>query len=81
METLTLSDMEKLNGANFSLWKSQMEDVLILKYQYLSIERATKKPSSMMDEEWNKLDKKAIATVRQYLAKNVYFNVAGEKTT
>ena len=37
--------------------------------------------SSMKDEEWNKLDRKAIATIRQYLVKNVYFNVAGEKTT
>ena len=30
--------------------------------------------------KWNKLDRKAIATIRQYLAKNVYFNVFGEKT-
>ena len=57
METTTLSDMEKLNGSNFSLWKSQMEDVLILKDQYLSMEGATKKTSSMIDEEWNKLDR------------------------
>jgi hypothetical protein len=72
--------MEKLSGANFSLWKSQMEDILILKDQYLPIEGTTKKPSSMTNEEWNKLDRKAIATIRQYLAKNVYFNVSGEKT-
>ena len=55
MET-TVTDMEKLSGANFSLWKSQMEDILILKDQYLSIEGTTKKPSSMTHEEWNKLD-------------------------
>ena len=35
----------------------------------------------MTDEEWDKLDRKVIATIRQYLAKNVYFNVSGEKTT
>ena len=35
----------------------------------------------MTDEEWNNLDKKAIATIRKYLAKKVYFNVAGEKTS
>ena len=35
----------------------------------------------MIDEEWNKLDRKAIATIRQYLVKNVYFNVVGEKTS
>ena len=33
----------------------------------------------MTNEEWNKLDRKAIATIRQYLTKNVYFDVSGEK--
>ena len=80
MEVTATSDMEKLNGANFALWKSQMEDILILKDQFLPIEGLAKKPSGMTDEDWNKLDRKAIATIRQYLAKNVYFNVAGEKT-
>jgi len=55
MET-TVTDMEKLSGANYALWKSQMEDILILKDQYLPIEGTTKKPSSMTNEEWNKLD-------------------------
>ena len=52
----------------------------ILKDQYFPIKATIKKPSSMINEEWNKLDRKAIATIRQYLAKNVYFNVSGEKT-
>lgn len=34
----------------------------------------------MTNEEWNKLDRKLISTIHQYLAKNVYFNVSGEKT-
>ena len=76
-----MSDMANLNGTNFSLWKAQMEDILILKYQYFPIEGESSKPSSMTDEEWNKFDRKAIATIRQYLAKNVYFNVVGEKKT
>ena len=29
-----MSDMEKLNGANFSLWRAQIKDILILKDQY-----------------------------------------------
>ena len=78
---IAVTDMEKLSGANFSLWKSQMEDILILKEQYLLIEAVTKKPSSMKDEEWVKLDRKGIVTIYQYLAKNVYFNVSREKTT
>ena len=58
-----------------------MEYILILKYQYFPIEGVASKNSSMTDEEYKKLDKKSIATIRQYLAKNVYFNVVGEKTT
>ena len=38
-----------------------MEDVLILKDQYLSIEGIAKKPSSMTNEEWNKLDRGRLA--------------------
>ena len=30
----------------------------------------------MIDEEWNKLDKKAIATIGKYLERNFDFNVA-----
>ena len=78
MEIGTVNDMEKLSGANFSLWKSQMEDILILKDQYLLIEGVTKKPSSITNEEWDKLDRKVIATIRQCLAKNEYFNVSRE---
>ena len=58
-----------------------MEGRPILKDQYLLIEGVANKPSSMTDEDWNKLDKKSIATIRQYLAKKVYFNVAEEKTS
>ena len=73
---MLLSDMEKLNGANFSLWKVQMEDILILKYYYLLIEGVVNKTSSMIDEEWNKLDRKTTTTIHKYMEKNVYFNVA-----
>ena len=57
-----------------------MEDILILKDHYLSIEGVIKKSSLMIDEEWNKLYRKVIVTIRQNLAKNVYFNVSREKT-
>jgi len=80
MDTI-VTNMEKLSRANFPPWKSQMEDILILNDQYFPIEGTTKKPSSMTNEDWNKLDRKVIATICQYLAKNVYFNVSGEKTT
>ena len=66
-----MSDMEKLNGDNFSLWKYQMENISILKDQCFPIAGVAKKPSMMEDEDWKKMDRKAITTIRQYLAKNV----------
>ena len=62
--------MESTDGRHIDLRRSNFP-----------IEGATSKHSSMTDEDWNKLDRKAIATIRKYLEKNVYFNVAGEKTT
>ena len=73
MEITTLSDVDKFNGANFSLLKVQMNDILIIKDQYFLIEGVVKKPSSMMDEEWNNMDKNTITTIHQYLENNVYF--------
>jgi hypothetical protein len=81
METTTPNDMEKLNESNVSLWKLQMEDILILRDQYFPIEGITKKLSSMTNEDWLELDRKSIATIRQCLVKNVYLNVVREKTT
>jgi len=57
------------------------DDILILKDQYFPIEGVTKKPSSMIDDEWNKLDRKMISIICEYLEKNVYFTVSREKTT
>jgi hypothetical protein len=58
-----------------------MEDILILKDKYFPIEGVAKKPLSMIYEYWIKLDRKVIAIIHRFLAKNVYFNVVGEKTT
>lgn len=51
---------------------------MILKDYYFSIEGIPKKPTIMIDEECQTLDREAIASIHQYLSKNVYFNVAGE---
>jgi hypothetical protein len=40
-----------------------MEDILTLKDLQLSIEGKSKKPSSMTDEDWEKLDRKTISTI------------------
>jgi len=54
---------------------------MILKYLHLPIWEKSKKPSSMSDEDWDRLDQKAIATIRQYLGDTIYFHFSQEKTT
>ena len=54
MESTT--SIEKLTGVNFKIWVSKMEYILTLRYMQLPIQGNPKKPSSMSDEDWEKLD-------------------------
>jgi len=80
MDTMVLSDMEKINGANFTLWKSKMDDILIFKDKYLPIEGVEKKSSSIAYEYWNKLGRKFIVIIWKCRVNNIYFSASGEKT-
>lgn len=57
----------------------QIEDFL-MKDLYLPLEGAVKKLSSMTDEEWSLLDRKALDVIRLSLTSFVAFNVFDEKT-
>ena len=72
--------VEKFNGQGFQFWKMQMEDYLYQKDLYQPLEDKTKKPSSMSDEEWGLLDRKALGAIRLYLSSSVAFNFSTEKT-
>ena len=56
--------VDKFNGQNYKLWKMQMEDYLYQKYLYLPLGGKANKPTSMTDEEWEILDRKALGTIR-----------------
>ena len=56
--------VEKFNGQNFPLWKMQMEYYLYQKDLYLPLSGKTNMPTTMTDEEWNILDRKALKTIR-----------------
>ena len=56
--------VEKFNNQNYSFWKMQMEYYLYQKDLYLPLSEKTKKSSSMIDEEWEILDRKALGTIR-----------------
>lgn len=53
-------DIEKFNGTGYEMWKLKVEDLLEERDQWLPVS-VEKKPSTstLSDEDWNKLDKKA----------------------
>ena len=63
--------VEKFNGQNYQLWKMQMEDYLYQKDLYLSLGGKEKQSAAMKDEEWEVLDRKALGTIRLFLASSV----------
>jgi hypothetical protein len=56
--------VEKFNGQNYQLWKMQMEDYLYQKDLFLPLGGIAKKLTTMKDEEWEVLDRKALGTIR-----------------
>jgi hypothetical protein len=73
--------VEKFNGQNYQLWKMQMEDYLYQKDLFLPLGGVAKKSTTMKDEEWEILDRKALGTIRLSLAASMAFNISKEKTT
>ena len=73
-------EIEKFNGQSFELWKLKMEDLLVDKDQWITVDRGTK-PTAMSDEDWKKLDRKAKSTIWLCVSDSVLLNVSGEATT
>jgi hypothetical protein len=72
--------VEKFNGQNYQLWKMQMEDYLYQKDLFLPLGGVEKKTTTMKDEEWEILDRKALGTIWLSLVVLVDFNISKEKT-
>ena len=72
-------EIEKFNGQSFDLWKLKMEDLLVDKYQWITVDPGTK-PMAMSDEDWKKLDQKAKSTIQLCVSDLVLLNVSGEAT-
>ncbi|MCO5574530.1 hypothetical protein L7F22_028317 [Adiantum nelumboides] len=73
--------IEKFNGKNYQHWKMQIEDHLYNKDLYLPLDGFQSKPTTMTDEAWKVLDRKALGTIRLSLASSVAFNIAKQRTT
>jgi hypothetical protein len=66
--------VDKFNDQNYQLWKMQMEDYLYQKDLFLQLGRVEKKSTTMKDEEWEILDRKALGMIWLSLAASVAFN-------
>ena len=73
--------IEKFSGQNFGLWKVQLESLLIKQDLQPALLGKTKGKGSLSDEDWEKLDLEARATIFVALSSNVLFNISAEKTT
>ena len=70
-------EIETLNGHIFELWKLMMEDLLVDKYQRIPVDLGTKS-TTMSDEDWKNLDRKAKSTIRLCVSDLVLLNVSGK---
>ena len=56
-----------------------MEDYLYHKDMYLPLGGKEKQSAAMKDEEWEVLDRKALGTIRLFLASPMDLNISKEK--
>ena len=66
--------LRKFEGSNFSYWKEQMPDYLIIKGQIDLIKHATI-PTGNKPEEWNRQDWIAHTTIWMHLLESFYYTV------
>ena len=70
--------MQKFSRKNFILWKVQMQSLLVKHDLAFVIRGKEKKPTSMINETWNKTDEKAMVENFLSLSENVLFNLNNE---
>jgi len=73
-------EIEKFNGQSFELWKLKMEDLLVDKDQWITVDPGTKR-MRVSNEEWKKLDRKAKSTIRLCVSDSIFLNVSREATS
>jgi hypothetical protein len=55
-------EIEKFNGKFFELWKLNMEDLLVEKEQWITVDPSTT-PTGTSTDDWKKFDRKAKSTI------------------
>ena len=62
MESNSNMEIEKFNGKRFELWKLKMEDLLVDRDQWITVDPGTA-PIGTSADEWKKLDRKEKSTI------------------
>ena len=70
--------MVSFDGSNWVTWKTKMENLLYWKDLYGPIEGDDAKPEDMKNEDWRKLNRKAIGVIRQWIDDSVFHHVSTE---
>lgn len=71
------SRMITLNGPNYDLWKSKMEDLLYVKNFHQPV-FGTEKPNDKSDDDWTLLHRQVCGYIRQWVDDNVLNHIIGE---
>jgi hypothetical protein len=72
------NSMVKLTASNYSIRKTRMEDILYCKELFNPIEFKGVKPIAISNDDWKKLNTKAIGYIRQWVDQSVFHHVATE---
>uniref|UniRef100_A0A0A9B7D2 Retrovirus-related Pol polyprotein from transposon TNT 1-94 n=1 Tax=Arundo donax TaxID=35708 RepID=A0A0A9B7D2_ARUDO len=81
MEDNAISNgMIKLDASNYYLQKPMMEDLLYCKDLYEPIVR-DKISTSVKEEDWRVLNRKALSMIRLYINHNIFHHVANDTNT
>src|SRR4051812_26844435 len=80
--TTTKFEVEKFDGkVNFLLWKTRVTSLLVKEGTYQALQGIRKKPSTMGEDDWKKIDIKAKVTIILCQSDEILYNVMNEDTT
>ena len=75
---MTVNTMIKLSASNYSIWNLMMEDDLYWKDLHDPIKSDSTKFSDMLNRNFEKLNRKTIGCIRQYIDVNVFHHMSQE---
>jgi hypothetical protein len=77
MVSSSRKEIKKFNGQNFDFWKLKIECLLVDQKKWAKVYLGTIL-MGMRREEWDKLKRREMSTIRLFLVESVLLNVLGE---